>query len=131
MSSSRKDRMQEEVKKTVSEIVQKEAKDPDIGFVTVTNVELSGDLRHAKVYVSVYGDKEQRQKTLDALDRATGFVRSELGNRMRFRHVPELVFKFDASIEHGDHINKILRELDLDKSTDEKESNKEVDDDYE
>ncbi|UMZ73411.1 30S ribosome-binding factor RbfA [Natranaerofaba carboxydovora] len=127
MDSSRKNRMQEEVKKTVSEIVQKEAKDPDIGFVTITNVDLSGDLRHAKVYVSVYGDEEQRQKTLDALERATGFVRSELGNRMRFKHVPELIFKFDASIEHGDNINKILRELDLGK--DDRETDEEADKD--
>ncbi len=114
--------MQEEVKKTVSEIVQKEAKDPDIGFVTVTNVELSGDLRHAKIYVSIYGDETQRQKTLDALERATGFVRSELGNRMRFKHVPEVVFKFDGSIEHGDNINKILRELDLGKEDSEEKA---------
>ena len=127
MDSSRKNRMQEEVKKTVSEIVQKEAKDPDIGFVTITNVELSGDLRHAKVYVSIYGDEQQRQKTLDALERATGFVRSELGNRMRFKHVPELVFKFDASIEHGDNINKILRELDIGK--DDGETDEEADKD--
>ncbi len=125
MSVSRKNRMQEEIKKTVSQIVQREAKDPDIGFVTVTNVEISGDLRHAKIFVSVYGDEEQRQKTMDALDRATGFVRSELGNKMRFKHVPEVVFKFDASIEHGDNINKILRELDINKSED--DENKKVD----
>lgn len=114
-SDSRRIKVQEEVKKTVSEIIQTEAKDPDIGFVTVTDVKLSGDLRHAKVFVSVYGNDDQQEKTLEALERATGFVRSELGKRMRFKHVPELIFKFDDSIEHGDNINKILRDLNLEK----------------
>lgn len=113
MNESRRIRMQEEIKKTIGKIIQQDIKDPEVGFVTVIDVNLSGDLRHAKVFVSIYDNKEQKEKTLQALDRATGFIRSELGKKMRFRHVPELVFKFDDSIEHGDNINKILRDLDL------------------
>ncbi|OWZ84277.1 30S ribosome-binding factor RbfA [Natranaerobius trueperi] len=111
MNGSRRERIQGEIKKIISDILQREIKDPSVGFVTVTSVELSGDLRHAKVFVSIFDDKEKQAESLHALEKATGFVRSELGKRIRLRHVPELVFKFDESIEHGDHINKLLKQL--------------------
>ena len=111
MSSNRKEKLQQEIKKVVSDILQKEVKDPSIGFVTVTSVDVSGDLRHAKIFVSILGEKGNQEDTLHALEKATGFIRTELGKRIRLRHVPEIVFKFDDSIEHGDHINKLLKQL--------------------
>ncbi len=118
MSGSRRERIQEEIKKIVSHILQHEVKDPNVGFVTVTSVELSGDFRHAKVFVSILDDKQKQRETLAGLEKATGFIRSELGKQIRLRHVPELVFVFDESIEHGDHINKLLKELNPSKDED-------------
>lgn len=118
MSGSRRERIQEEIKKIVSHILQQEVKDPNVGFVTVTSVELSGDFRHAKVFVSILDDKQKQRETLAGLEKATGFIRSELGKQIRLRHVPELVFVFDESIEHGDHINKLLKELNPSKEED-------------
>ncbi len=111
MSGNRKEKLQQEIKKVISDILQKEVKDPSVGFVTVTSVDLSGDLRHAKVFVSILGEKSNQADTLKGLEKATGFVRTELGKRLRLRHVPEIVFQFDDSIEHGDHINKLLKQL--------------------
>lgn len=84
-------------------------KDPRIGFVTITDVEVTDDLRNAKVFVSVYGgDKED---TLKGLKSASAFIRSELGRRMRLRVVPELLFRFDSTVEQGAHIMELLREI--------------------
>src|SRR5690606_20472172 len=82
-----------------------------IGFVSVTDVELSGDLRHAKVYVSVYGSEEERQAALSGLQNAQGFVRTELGRRIRLRHTPEVQFRFDPSIERGARVHELLRQV--------------------
>lgn len=109
--SDRRFRVQEEIKRYISEIIQKHVKDPRLGFVSVTDVELSRDLSHAKIFVSVFGEEEEQIKTMEGLNRATGFIRTELGKRLRVRHVPELVFSYDASLEHGARINEILREL--------------------
>ena len=86
-------------------------KDPRIGFITVTGVDVTNDLSQAKVYLSVLGDDEQKAPSLKGLEKASGFLRSELGKRIRLRHVPELIFKFDDSIAYGDHIEKPLTEI--------------------
>jgi len=84
-------------------------KDPRIGFVTVTDVDVADDLRNAKVFVSVYGgDKEA---SLKGLKSAAPFIRSELGKRMRMRFVPELLFRFDGTVEQGAHIMELLRTI--------------------
>jgi len=114
MARIRVSRVGEQIKKELSQILQQELKDPRIGFVTITSVEMSGDLQHAKVYVSVMGDEEQKKNTLAALNKAKGFIRSELGRRIALRHTPELVFKVDESIEHGQYINQLLREVKTD-----------------
>ncbi|BCU82054.1 ribosome-binding factor A [Polycladomyces abyssicola] len=111
MARIRVSRVGEQIKKELSQILQQELKDPRIGFVTITSVEMSGDLQHAKVYVSVMGDEEQKKNTLAALNKAKGFIRSEIGRRITLRHTPELVFKVDESIEHGQYINQLLREV--------------------
>jgi len=109
--SYRPERLAEAIKKEVSKLLRDELKDPGIGFATVTSVEVSSDLRHVKVYVSVYGSENERQTTMAALRRARGFVRSELGRLIRLRHTPELVFKLDESIDHSVKVMKILEKI--------------------
>ncbi len=97
------------MKQEVADILMRKIKDPRIGFVTVTDVELTDDLQNAKIFVSIYGgDKEE---TLKGLKSASAFVRSELGRRMRFRVVPEIQFRFDGTVEQGAHIMELLREI--------------------
>lgn len=111
MAKIRTGRVNEQIKKELSQLIQTEMKDPRIGFITVTGVEATNDLSQAKVYLSVLGDDEQKAGTLKALEKASGFLRSELGKRIRLRHVPELIFKFDESIAYGSHIEKLLGEI--------------------
>ncbi|UVI32543.1 30S ribosome-binding factor RbfA [Paenibacillus spongiae] len=111
MAKIRVGRVGEQIKKELSQIIQTELKDPRIGFITVTGVEVTGDLSQAKVFLSVLGNDEQKESTLKALASGSGFIRSELGKRIRFRHIPELVFKFDSSIEYGSRIETILEQI--------------------
>jgi ribosome-binding factor A len=97
------------MKQEIADILMRKIKDPRIGFVTVTDVDLADDLRNAKVFVSVYGgDKEA---SLKGLKSAAPFIRSELGKRMRMRFVPELLFRFDGTVEQGAHIMELLRTI--------------------
>jgi ribosome-binding factor A len=111
MAKIRTGRVGEQIKKELSLLIQSELKDPRIGFVTVTGVEVTNDLSQAKVYLSVLGDEEQKQASLKGLDKANGFLRSELGKRIRLRHVPELIFKIDESIAYGSRIEKLLSDI--------------------
>ncbi|HZG57323.1 30S ribosome-binding factor RbfA [Paenibacillus sp.] len=108
MAKVRVGRVGEQLKKELSHIIQTEWKDPGVGFVTVTGVDVTNDLSQAKVFVSVLGTDEQKETTLKALARGKGFLRTELGKRMRLRHVPDLLFHFDNSIEYGSKIEKLL-----------------------
>ncbi len=97
------------MKQEIADILMRKIKDPRIGFVTVTDVEVADDLRNAKVFVSVYGgDKEA---SLKGLKSAAPFIRSELGKRMRMRFVPEILFRFDGTVEQGAHIMELLRTI--------------------
>ncbi|MGI6648244.1 MAG: 30S ribosome-binding factor RbfA [Bacillota bacterium] len=111
MGFHRANRLAEEMKKEVSQILREEIKDPRVGFVSVTRVEVSSDLRYAKVFISVLGSQEERQEVARALKRAGGFIRSELARRIRLRFTPELTFKIDDSIEHGVRIANILDQV--------------------
>lgn len=111
-------RVREEIKKEVSEIIR-EMKDPRIGFVTVVDVEVSNDLRHAKIFVSVYGEEAVKKESLAGLEAATGFIRTEIGRRIRLRHTPEILFRLDNSIERGARINQLLSEIGPTKEIDE------------
>lgn len=111
MAKHRANRLGETLKEEISQMIREDLKDPRIGFVTVTNVEVADDLGHAKVFVSVLGDPQKSQDSLTALNRAAGFVRSEIGKRIRLRHTPDIVFKYDSSIEHGAHIAELLRDV--------------------
>jgi ribosome-binding factor A len=103
-------RVSDQMKQEIADILMRKIKDPRIGFVTVTDVDLSDDLKNAKVFISIYGgDKEA---TLKGLKSATAFIRSELGKRMRMRCIPELLFRFDSTVEQGAHIMELLREID-------------------
>lgn len=111
MAKNRTGRVGEEIKKELSVLIQRELKDPRIGFVTVTGVEVTNDLSQAKVYLSVFGDEEKKRDTLKGLEKATGFLRTEIGKRIRLRHTPELIFKIDESIAYGSRIEKLLDEI--------------------
>ncbi|UCZ51682.1 30S ribosome-binding factor RbfA [Bacillus shivajii] len=114
MSNVRANRVGEQIKKELTDIIQREMKDPRIGFVTITAVEVTGDLQQATAYLTVYGEDEQRAKTLEGLSKAKGFIRSELGQRVKLRKTPELSFKFDESIERGNRIEELIRKLNED-----------------
>jgi ribosome-binding factor A len=109
--SVRANRVGEQMKKELSDIIGRKIKDPRIGFVTVTDVQVSGDLQQAKVYISVLGDEEQRENTLKGLAKAKGFIRTEVGQRIRLRKTPEIIFEWDESMEYGNRINTILHQL--------------------
>jgi ribosome-binding factor A len=107
----RASRVAEQMKKELSDIIGRKIKDPRIGFVTVTDVQLTGDLQIAKVFISVLGNEEQKQNTLKALAKAKGFIRSEIGQRIRLRKTPEIYFEMDESIDYGNRIEALLKEL--------------------
>lgn len=111
MARIRVSRVGEQIKKELSQIIQREIKDPRVGFVTVTNVEMSGDLQIAKVYISVFGSTDEKQQTLAGLEKAKGYIRSEIGRRIQLRHVPELVFQIDETLERSEHISRLLDEV--------------------
>mgnify|MGYP001499106437 CR=1 FL=1 len=109
--SMRPNRVAEQMKKELSDIISRRLKDPRVGFVTVTDVQVTGDLQQAKVYITVLGDEDTKQETLTALEKAKGFIRSEIGSRIRLRKTPEIFFEFDESIEYGNRIEKLISEL--------------------
>lgn len=107
----RVNRVGEQMKKELGDIIGRKIKDPRIGFVTVTDVEVTGDLQQAKVFISVLGDEVQKENTLKALAKAKGFIRSEIGQRIRLRKTPEISFEFDPSLEYGNRIDTLLQEV--------------------
>ncbi|WP_027090824.1 30S ribosome-binding factor RbfA [Cohnella thermotolerans] len=111
MAKFRVGRVGEQIKKEISALIQTELKDPRIGFITVTGVDVTGDLSQARIYLSILGNEEQKEATLLALGKAKGFLRTELGRRIRLRHTPEIEFRFDSSIEYGSRIEALLQEI--------------------
>ncbi|MFW5992283.1 MAG: 30S ribosome-binding factor RbfA [Halanaerobiaceae bacterium] len=111
MTRQRARRLGELIKQEISDIILKEVKDPRIGFVSITDVEVSGDLRHANVFVSVYGTEKEKKETMEGLKKANGFIRKLIGERITVYHTPELFFKYDQSIEHGVYISQLIDEV--------------------
>ncbi len=107
----RPERVAEALKAEISDILSRKVKDPRVGFVSVVSVDVTGDLRQAKIMVSTLGKKEEQEATMEALRSATGFIRSELGKRLTLRHTPEIAFEVDHSIKHGAHIDELLRKM--------------------
>jgi ribosome-binding factor A len=100
------------IRREVSELMQREVKDPRLNaFITVTEVATSPDLKYAKIFVSCISGKQEEQKTLGVLNAAAGFLRTELAKKLRLRHIPELSFHWDDSIEHGDHILRLIDQI--------------------
>ncbi len=114
MSKQRAQRIGEEIKKEVSDIIRLGLKDPALQQMTsVTGADVSRDLSHVKIFVSIFADHEERDKALKILEKASGFIRSELGKRIRLRHTPEIEFRLDRSMEYGAHIDGVLKSLEL------------------
>lgn len=111
MTTQRQERVAHMLREEISRIIHRELKDPRIGMVSITEVELTPDLRHARVFVSVFGGEEQSRATFEVLDRAAGFVRSELAKRVRMRYVPELQFRPDDSFARGARISALLEQV--------------------
>jgi len=108
---SRPDRVGEEIRHEISQMLSREVHDPGIGFVTLTRVKVSPDLQLARIYYTIIGNERAHRDTKKALDRATPFLRRQLGGRLRLRRVPEIRFEFDESVEHQDRIERILIDL--------------------
>ncbi len=107
----RQERLGEQIANEVSDLLRTRVKDPRVGFASITHVQVSGDLRHAKIFVSVMGEEEEKKGTIEALHHATGFIRHELAGRLTLRFMPEIVFKLDNSIEQGSRILSLIRGL--------------------
>jgi len=108
----RLDRISEEIKKEISRIIREDVKDPRISsMVSILRVDVSRDLRHAKVYVTVLGSEEEKSSTIEGLTRAAGFIRKELGRVLTIRYIPELHFVLDTSIEYSVDISKKIMEI--------------------
>ncbi|WP_446899517.1 30S ribosome-binding factor RbfA [Clostridium sp. LBM24168] len=112
MSKYRNGRINEEMKKEISNIIREDVKDPRLtAMVSVTKVEVTRDLSYAKVYVSLYGNTRSKNETLEALKNSSGFIRREVGHRIRLRNTPEIIIELDNSIEQGMHIDELLRKI--------------------
>ena len=107
----RTQRIAEQMKKEIADIIRNDVKDPGVGFSTVTRVEVANDLQHAKVFISVFGSEEEKGRTMGALDRAVGFIRGEVSRRLRMRVTPEMAFRLDESGEYSAHIESVLKGL--------------------
>src|SRR5215467_6769085 len=112
MLGRRIDRIEEQLRIELSEIIEREIQDPRIGLTTVTAVKVSPDLRHARIFVTVLGDGEQRKKALEGLRSAASFVRRSLSKRLHhMRRIPELSFDYDESVEKGIRIEELLDQI--------------------
>ncbi len=111
-SNNRMIRINDEIKKEVSEIIRSELKDPRIGLITsVLKVETTNDLKYCKIYVSILGDDEKKGETIEGLKNASGFIRKQIATRINLRNTPELKFILDNSLEYGFKISKIIDDI--------------------
>lgn len=128
-TNRRVSRVAELIKREVSQMLVNGIKDDRVGtgMVSVTDVDVSGDLQHAKIYVSIYGTDEAKAETMAGLKSATGFVRSELGARVRLRRTPEVIFIEDRSIERGTKVLSLLNQLEYERSRNKTDETDETD----
>ena len=108
---SRPERVADQIRAEVSSMIARDLHDPGLGFITITRVQVSPDLQHARVYYTTLGDAAARAGTGKALDRASSYMRRQIGQRLRLRRAPELTFLFDESIAQQDRIEQLLQEL--------------------
>ena len=109
--TTRQERINEMLKIEISEIILRELRDPRLGFITITGAEVTKDLRHAKVFISVMGDENQQKETLMVLKKASGFIRSEFGKRATMKMIPEISFRMDSGVQHGMRIFELLQQV--------------------
>jgi ribosome-binding factor A len=107
----RQAKLGEQIAQEVSDLLRTRIKDPRVGFASITHVDVSGDLRYAKIFVSVMGANEDQKGTIEALHHATGFIRHELAGRLTIRFMPDITFKLDTSIEQGSRVLGLIREM--------------------
>jgi ribosome-binding factor A len=110
-SYKREDQLAEVIGQELSDLMRTRMKDPRVGFTSITHVKVSPDLRHAKVYVSVMGEPEEQRETFKTLERASGFLRHELAQRLTVRHTPDLEFRLDDSIARGAHVLDLINRV--------------------
>lgn len=104
-------RVGEEIRREISSIISTEVKDPRLGMLSITEVDVTRDLSYAKVFFSILGTEEEKEETIQGLNRAKGFIRSELAKRLRLRHTPEITFHYDSSLEQGAKMDALLKTL--------------------
>ncbi len=121
-------RVASQIKREISQMLLHGIKDDRVGagMVSITDVDVSGDLQHAKVFVSIYGTDQAKEETMAGLEAATGYIRSELGHRVRLRRTPEVMFLEDQSLERGDRILSLLNRLERERENTELHSNPEI-----
>lgn len=110
-SYQRSDRVSILLKEEISQLILREVKDPELGFVTITDVEVSKDLQVAKVYYTVLGNTQQKHDSSRALQRVAHFIKRQLGKRLRMRSIPDIIFKYDHSLDYGEKIDSLLRRV--------------------
>ena len=108
---SRPDRVADQIRKELSILIARQVQDPGIGFLTVTRVKVTPDLQQARIFYTIIGDEKARKETARALGRALPFLRRQMGQRLRLRHVPELQFMYDETIEQQDRVEKIIQDI--------------------
>ncbi|MGI6296409.1 MAG: 30S ribosome-binding factor RbfA [Armatimonadota bacterium] len=111
MTTTRQNKVRELLKQEVSDIIRREIKDPRLGFLTITDAEITADLKHAKVYVTVLGDEQERKQSMDVLKHAQHFIRQEFGKRVRMKILPDVQFFYDESVDRGVRIFELLEEI--------------------
>ena len=111
MSSQRAQRVAETIHKEISSLLIKGLKDPRIGFVTITSVDVTSDLRQARIYYTLMADMDDRVQTQAGLDSCSSYIRQHLGRQLRLRFIPEIHFEYDASFDYGQKIEKLLSEV--------------------
>jgi ribosome-binding factor A len=108
--SRRQEQVADLIREEISDLLLRSTNDPRIGFASVTEVKISADLRHARLYVSVLGSDQEKQDTMTALTHATSYFRHELGTRVQLRFLPTLVFELDESLERGDRLLRLIEQ---------------------
>lgn len=125
MANYRLGRINQEIKKEISNIIENDLKDPRLNaMVSLTKVDTTNDLKRSKVFVSIFGDDDAKESTFTALENSSGFIRKELSQRLNLRNTPEIIFKIDNSIDNGMRIDRILKKIkNEDKDKEDKDKN--------
>ncbi len=108
---NRADRVSDLLKEEISRMLCREVKDPSIGFITITGVDVSRDLQSARIFYTIFGDERQVHESAVALRRVSSFIKKNLGKRLRMRYIPDIAFRYDHSLEYGEKIDAILDRL--------------------